>query len=67
MIDGKMEVILSGLGGAFCLLCTCIRGEASGFGPDGMTPVEEGFPIQTLNRSPEHLRFLHKTNYDGVT
>ena len=28
MIDGKMRGILSGLGGAFCLLCTCTRDEA---------------------------------------
>lgn len=28
MIDGKMRAILSGLGGAFCMLCTCSREEA---------------------------------------
>ena len=29
MLDGKMRALLSGLGGAFCMLCTCSRDEAS--------------------------------------
>ena len=29
MIDGKFRTLLSGLGGAFCLLCTCTREEAA--------------------------------------
>ena len=28
MIDGKMRTLVSGLGGAFCILCTCSREEA---------------------------------------
>ena len=28
MIDGKMRQILSGQGGAFCMLCSCAREDA---------------------------------------
>ena len=28
MIDGKMRTLLSGLGGAYCMLCKCIRSDA---------------------------------------
>ena len=46
MIDGKMRKLVSGLGGAWCLLCTCTRLEASGFCPElGMDRVKEGFII----------------------
>ena len=46
MIDGKMRKLVSGLGGAWCLLCTCTRFEASGFCPEnGIYRVISGFPI----------------------
>ena len=46
MIDGKMRKLISGLGGALCLLCTCTRLEASGFCPEsGMERVKAGFAI----------------------
>ena len=35
MIDGKMKSLLSGLGGAFCTLCTVTREEASGMSERG--------------------------------
>ena len=47
MIDGKMRKLVSGLGGAWCLLCTSNRSEASGFCPEnGLERVKEGFPIK---------------------
>ena len=46
MIDGKMRKLVSGLGGAWCLLCTTNRKEASGFCPEhGIERVKEGFAI----------------------
>ena len=46
MIDGKMRKLCSGLGGAWCMMCTCTRDEASGFCSEhGLTKIEDGFPI----------------------
>ena len=46
MLDGKMRKCVSGLGGAWCLLCTTNRSEASGFCPEnGIERVKSGFPI----------------------
>ena len=46
MLDGKMRKLVSGLGGAWCLLCTCTRLEASGLCPEnGIDRVKAGFII----------------------
>ena len=45
LIDGKMRSILSGLGGAFCILCTCTRDDA--------IVLEQQFDI---NRSGEQIK-----------
>eukprot|EP00112_Aurelia_sp_Birch-Aquarium-sp1_P022767 Seg653.3 transcript_id=Seg653.3/GoldUCD/mRNA.D3Y31 product="hypothetical protein" protein_id=Seg653.3/GoldUCD/D3Y31 len=48
MIYGKMKSLLSGLGGAFCTLCTVTREEASGMSESGVERLKEGIEI---NRS----------------
>lgn len=49
MIDSKMRSLLSGLGGAYCRLCTCTTDH--GCGREGL--LEHCF---TINRTPEETR-----------
>ena len=45
MIDGKMRSLLSGLGGAYCSLCTMTKEEASGMSDKGIEVITEGMEI----------------------
>ena len=65
MIDGKMRKLCSGLGGAWCMLCTCTRDEASGFCEEvGLEKIENGFKI---DRSPEQtMEIFNDMNVDGL-
>ena len=54
MIDGKMRAMISGLGGAFCLLCKVDKNTACGIsGDDEPVPVESFFYI---NRDCQETR-----------
>ncbi|CAL4063970.1 unnamed protein product, partial [Meganyctiphanes norvegica] len=44
-IDGKMRGLLTGLGGAYCCLCTVDVDTASGMGINDVMPINNGFPI----------------------
>ena len=57
MIDGKMRKAVTGLGGAWCMLCTCTRQEASGQTPEGLERVKAGFQI---NRSLQQTHNIYE-------
>ena len=54
MVDGKMRSILSGLGGAFCHICTCSRTEA--------VDIEHSFSI---DRSTEEINLIWDKLHSG--
>ena len=64
MIDGKMRKTVTGLGGAWCMLCMFTRLEASGQCPEeGLEKVGAGFPI---NRSLQQAQDIYdEMNIDG--
>ena len=62
-IDGKMRGLLTGLGGAYCCICTIDVDTASGMGEEGICSINNGFPI---NRCYEDtLKIWNDLSYEN--
>ena len=62
MIDAKMRSLLTGLGGAYCLLCTVDKDTACGR-PSGSIPIDIESSCFVINRSYEETRY----DYDRLS
>ena len=65
-IDGKMRTLLTGLGGAYCCLCTVDADTASGMGNNGIMPINNFFPINRCYEDTHRIwNDLSYENSDG--
>lgn len=56
MLDGKFRKLVSGLGGAWCLLCTANRNEVSGFVPEDEESDDEDSSVEEeMDENPPNL------------